>query len=232
MPRWATARCTLLLVVIASALFSSVCGQNAAAVPKTARIGMLSDSESFGNPISPQDWLAAFRAGLQDAGYHEGENISFEFRNADRDPQRLAQQAAELVTVRVDLIVASSTTAAKAAKAATRTIPIVFWGAEPVSSGLVHDLNHPGENLTGVTANEEQQKEFLAQLKEIVPGLDRVAILFNPGYSPVPGLLKFAQEGAHALQLSPHPVRVSASEDLPEAFAEMKRARCRAVLVL
>src|SRR5256885_15512292 len=119
MPRLITARCTLLLVVIASALFSSVCAQIAAAVPKTARIGMLSDSESFGNPISPQDWLAAFRAGLRDAGFRQGENIQFEFRNANHDPQKLAQQATELVALKVDLIVASSTTSAKAAKAAT-----------------------------------------------------------------------------------------------------------------
>src|SRR5207248_9079113 len=184
MPRLITARWTPLIAAFACMLGVSVCAQNTVVAPKMARIGMLSDSESFGNPISPQDWLAAFRAGLQDAGYHNGKNISFEFRNADRDPQKLAQQASELVTLRVDLIVASSTTAAKAAKAATRTIPIVFWGAEPVSSGLVRNLDHPGENLTGVTADEEQQKDSLAQLKEIVPGLDRVAILFNPSYAP------------------------------------------------
>src|SRR5437868_9793745 len=232
MHRLATARWILLLVLIAAALLSRVLAQNTSGVPKMARIGMLSDSESFGNPISPQDWLAAFRAGLRDAGFREGENIQFEFRNANCDPQKLAQQATELVALKVDLIIASSTTSAKAAKAATGTIPIVFWGAEPVSSGLVRNLDRLGENLTGVTANEEQQKEFLAQLKEIVPGLDRVAILCNPSYAPVAGLLKYAEEGARALRLSPHLVKVSAPEDLPDAFAEMRRAACRAVLVL
>ena len=197
-----------------------------------SRLGMLSDQESFGNPISPSDWLASFRTGLRDGGYIEGKNIHFEFRNGGRDPEKLAKAAAELAAMKVDIIVASSTTAAKAAKAATHSIPIVFWGAEPVSSGLVENLDHPGENLTGVTANEEQQREFLAQLKEIVPGLDRVAILFNPSYAPVPGLLEYAEEGAHALQLSPRLVKVSAPDDLPGAFAEMKRAGCRAVLVL
>jgi len=91
-----------------------------------ARLGMLSDLESFGNPISPSDWLASFRAGLRDAGYIEGKNIHLEFRNGDRDPEKLAKGAAELAAMKVDIIVASSTTAAKAAKAATHTIPIVF----------------------------------------------------------------------------------------------------------
>src|SRR5438270_9854170 len=155
MPRLITARWTPLIAAFACMLGVSVCAQNTVVAPKMARIGMLSDSESFGNPISPQDWLAAFRAGLQDAGYHNGKNISFEFRNADRDPQKLAQQASELVTLRVDLIVASSTTAAKAAKAATRTIPIVLWGAEPDSICL--DCNHDNQcaSFTLVTENKE-----------------------------------------------------------------------------
>src|SRR5438270_12230163 len=126
MPRLITARWTPLIAAFACMLGVSVCAQNTVVAPKMARIGMLSDSESFGNPISPQDWLAAFRAGLRDAGFREGENIQFEFRNANRDPQKLAQQATELVALKVDLIIASSTTSAKSAKSANGTIPIVF----------------------------------------------------------------------------------------------------------
>jgi putative ABC transport system substrate-binding protein len=232
MPHLVNARRILLIGFVALVQALPALAQTESDRLKVSRVGMLSDSESFGNPISPQDWLGAFRAGLRDAGYHEGENIQFEYRNADRDPQKLAQQAAELAALKLSVIVASSTTAAKAAKAATQTIPIVFWGAEPISSGLVQNLDHPGENLTGVTENEEQQKEFLAQLKEIVPGLDRVAILFNLSYAPVPGLLKYAEEGARTLGLSPQLVKVTTSEDLAGAFAEMKRESCRASLVL
>lgn len=223
---------TVVILATAASYFASAPLAGQIDRPPVARLGMLSDTESFTNPISPQDWLAAFRAGLNDSGYTEGKNIAFEFRNADRDPQRLAKYAAELAVMKVDIIVASSTTAAKAVKAVTQTVPIVFWGAEPISSGLVQNLDHPGGNLTGVTANEEQQTEFLAQLEEVVPRLDHLAILFNPNYAPVPGLVKYAEQGARALRLSPHFVKVATPEDLPQAFVEMKRNACRAVLVL
>jgi putative ABC transport system substrate-binding protein len=140
--------------------------------------------------------------------------------------------AGDLAAMKVDVIVASSTTAAKAAKAATHTIPIVFWSAEPLSSGLVADLGHPGENQTGVTPNDEQQTAFLAMLKDVVPGLQRVAILFNRSYAPVPGLLKHAEDGARALGLSTQLMEVAAPRDLPGAFEAMKREGSRAVLVL
>ena len=201
-------------------------------VPRVVQLGMLSDLESFGNPVSPTDWLASFRAGLRDSGYIEGKNICLEFRNGDRDPEKLEKMAAELAAIKVDIIVASSTTAAKAAKAATHTIPIVFWGGEPISSGLVANLDHPGENLTGVTASDQQQGEFLAMLKEVIPDLKRVAILFNRSYAPVSGLLRYAESGARALGLSTQLVEVAAPGDLPGAFEAMKREGCRAVLVL
>jgi putative tryptophan/tyrosine transport system substrate-binding protein len=225
-------KCILVIAAIAASSLASVPLAAQIEVPRVARLGMLSDSESFGNPISPTDWLASFRAGLRDSGYEEGKNIRFEFRNGDRDPEKLAKMAAELAAMKMDVIVASSTTAAKAAKAVTHAIPIVFWGAEPISSGLVANLDHPGENLTGVTFNEEAQKEFLAQLKEVLPGLNRVAILFNRGYAPVPGILTYAESGARALGLSTQLVEVAAPSDLPGAFAAMKREGSHAVLVL
>src|ERR1700687_4014914 len=225
------------ILVITALAIAECCSSSArltaqTEVPCVARLGMLSDLESFGNPISPTDWLASFRAELRESGYIEGKNIRFEFRNGDRDPEKLAKMAAELTAMKVDVIVASSTTAAKAAKAATHTIPIVFWGAEPISSGLVENLDYPGENLTGGTANEEQQTEFLGMLKEVVPDLKRVAILFNRSYAPVPGLLTNAESGARALGLSTQLVEVAAPSDLPGAFEAMKREGSRAVLVL
>jgi ABC-type uncharacterized transport system substrate-binding protein/DNA-binding beta-propeller fold protein YncE len=214
---------------IATCCFPSVAP---AAQTEVARLGLLSDYEKFGGSASPSDWLAAFRTGLRDLGYIEGKNVLLEARYANRDSEKLACMAAELAAMKVDIIVAASTTAAKAAKAATHTIPIVFWGAEPPSSGLVANLDHPCENLTGVTFNEEAQKEFLAQLKEVLPGLNRVAILFNRSYAPALGILKYAESGARELGLSPQVVEVATPGDLPGAFAAMKRGGSRAVLVL
>ena len=227
-------KCIVVIAAILAMCLASARLNAQTEAPRVARLGMLSDLERFGNPVSPPppDWLASFRAGLRDSGYEEGKNVRFEFRNGDRDPEKLAKMAAELAAMKVDVIVASSTTAAKAAKAATHVIPIVFWGAEPISSGLVANLDHPGENLTGVTANEEQQAEFLAMLKEVVPDLKRVVILFNRSYAPVPGLLKNAESGARALGLSTRLVEMAAPGDLPGAFEAMKREGSRAVLVL
>ena len=199
---------------------------------RVARVGLLSDYEKFSASASPSDWLGALRAGLRDLGHVEGKDVLLEPRYANRDPEKLARMAAELAAMKVDVIVAASTTAAKAAKAATHAIPIVFWGAEPVSSGLASNLDHPGENLTGVTADEEGQKTFLIQLKEVIPHLTGVAILFNRSYAPVPGILRHAENGARELGLSLQLVEVTAPADLPRAFAAMKRNGCRAVLVL
>jgi ribonuclease Z len=226
------------LISAISALTIAACCSSSAlltvqtGVPRAARVGLLSDYEQFGASASPSDWLGTFRAGLRDLGYVQGNNVLLESRYANRDPEKLARMAAELAAMKVDVIVAASTTAAKAAKAATHSIPIVFWGAEPVSSGLVANLDHPGENLTGVTANEEEQKEFLVQLKEVIPDLTRVALLFNRSYAPVPGILKHAESGAGELGLSTQLVEVTDPGDLPAAFAAMKREGSRAVLVL
>src|SRR5712692_295747 len=225
-------KCILVIVAIAASSLASVPLAAQTEAPRVARLGLLSDYEKFGPPASPSDWLEAFRAGLRELGYVEGKNIVLDFFYANGDPEKLAHMAAELAAMKVNVIVAASTTAAKAAKDATHTIPIVFWGAEPISSGLVANLDHPGENLTGVTANEEQQTEFLAMLKEVVPDLKRVAILFNRSYAPVPGLLKNAESGARALGLSTQLVEVAAPNDLPGAFEAMKREGSRAVLVL
>jgi ABC-type uncharacterized transport system substrate-binding protein len=95
-------KCIFVIAAIAASGLASAPLAAQAEVPRVARLGMLSDSESFGNPISPTDWLASFRAGLRDSGYEEGKNIRFEFRNGDRDPEKLAKMAAELAAVKVD----------------------------------------------------------------------------------------------------------------------------------
>jgi putative ABC transport system substrate-binding protein len=138
----------------------------------------------FLDPRSPgtmEDYLRTFRLGLKDAGYVEGENVAIVYRLADGQFDRLSELAAELVRRRVTVIVASAIAAAFAAKAATATMPIVFVVAEdPVRRGLVASLSQPGGNLTGVNfLTNELVAKRLEFLRELVPGVTRVAVLIN-----------------------------------------------------
>jgi putative tryptophan/tyrosine transport system substrate-binding protein len=128
------------------------------------------------------DRLRAFRRGLKDAGYIESENVVIEYRWADGDNNRLPALAAELVGLRVNVLVSSSTPTALALKAATTSIPIVFFtGGDPVALGLVGSLNRPGANITGATAvTLEAGKKWLQLLQETVPSATEFAVLINP----------------------------------------------------
>jgi putative tryptophan/tyrosine transport system substrate-binding protein len=138
----------------------------------------------LGSPEYSGYLLEAFRSGLREMGYVEGQNVSIEFRWARNDINRLAEMAADLVHRRVDVIAAlASQSAALAAKAATTTIPIVFSiGADPIELGLVASLHRPGGNTTGITfMNSELMGKRLALLQELVPRATRFALLINPG---------------------------------------------------
>jgi putative ABC transport system substrate-binding protein len=128
------------------------------------------------------DRLRAFRRGLRDAGYIESENVVIEYRWANGDNNRLPALAAELVGLRVNVLVSSTTPAALALKAATTSIPIVFFIAgDPVALGLVGSLNRPGANITGTTAlTLEAGKKWLQLLRETVPSATEFAVLINP----------------------------------------------------
>jgi ABC-type uncharacterized transport system substrate-binding protein len=145
---------------------------------KIARIGVLSDG-----PAEPSPLLEVFRQALRDLGYVEGENILIVYRFAEARPERLPDLAAELVRLDVDVIVSINTPASQAAKAATRTIPIVFtWVVDPLT--LVVSLARPGGNVTGVTTmTGDLSPKRLELLKEMLPSLSRVAVLFNAGNS-------------------------------------------------
>src|SRR5881396_1746604 len=145
---------------------------------KIARIGYLSGSLAAG-PHLPE----AFRQGLRDLGYVEGRNVVIEYRDAEGEPERFPALAAELVALKVDVIVAPVTPAALAAKQATRTLPIVFAvAADPVGSGLVTSLARPGGNVTGLSLlSPELVGKRLELLKQAVPGVSRVAVLWHPG---------------------------------------------------
>src|SRR5216684_3299932 len=145
---------------------------------KIARIGYLVPNLAASPPAHE-----AFRQGLRDLGYVEGRNVVIESRDAEGKLERLPALAAELVALKVDVIVAPNTVAALAAKQATRTLPIVFAvAADPVTSGLVTSLARPGGNVTGLSIlAPELIGKRLEQLTQAVPGVSRVAVLWNPG---------------------------------------------------
>ena len=180
----------------------------------------------------------AFRQGLRDLGYFEGRSVVIEYRDAAGKLERLPALAAELVALRVDVIVTGGgTPAALAAKQATKTLPVVFpAAADPVTDGLVASLARPGGNVTGLSLlAPELVGKRLEQFKEAVPGVSRVAVLWQPG-----GLgertemdtLKGADAAARALGMRLQFVEARGPGDFERAFSDMARARTDALAVL
>ena len=149
-------------------------GAHAQQAVKLHRIGILSPE------LPPPGFLEAFRQGLRELGYVEGQDIAFEIRSADGDGQRLAALANQLVELKVDVIVAINISSVQAAKKASATIPIVMTRiADPVKSGLVRSLSRPGGNITGLSFMvDELSGKRLALVKEVFPSVSRVAVLW------------------------------------------------------
>ena len=170
------------------------------------------------------DRLRAFRRGLKDAGYIESENVVIEYRWANGDNNRLAALAADLVGLRVNVLVSGTTPAALAAKAATTSIPIVFIIAgDPVALGLVGSLNRPGANITGTTAlTLEAGKKWLQLLWETVPPTTEFAVLINPT-SPnlAEAQTKDLQAAARNLNLRIHLLNASTEQEFETVFAKI-----------
>jgi putative ABC transport system substrate-binding protein len=190
------------------------------------------------DPRSPHtiaDQLRAFRQGLKDSGYVEGENVAIEYRWAEGQFDLLPALAAELVRRRVAVIATNGgPTAAFAAKAATTTIPIVFSVAEdPVSLGLVASLARPGGNLTGVNlVLGELTAKRLGLLRELVPGAARVAVLVNPANSTnAETTLRDVEPAARAVGLQIQLLKASTSQEIEAAFASFVRERPDALFV-
>jgi putative ABC transport system substrate-binding protein len=177
--------------------------------------------------------LAAFRQGLQDAGYVEGRNVAVEYRWADDRYDRLPALAAELVGRQVTVIVASGAAAAPAAKAATTTIPIVFaTGADPVAVRLVASLARPGGNLTGVTTlNTELGPKRLELLREAVPAATIVAALVNPSYPAAETQSKDLQAAARTLGLQLHVLHASNEREFDAVFATLVQLRAGGLVI-
>src|SRR5712691_6679841 len=202
-------------------------------VAKVPRIGYLAPGLSA-NPSMHE----AFRQGLRDLGYVEGRDVAIEYRDAEGKDDRLPALAAELVALKVDVIVTNGgTLAALAAQQATKTLPIVFVSAgDPVSSGLVTSLARPGGNVTGLSLLfPELVGKCLEQLKQAAPGVSRIAVLEQPGAVPEATRrenLKSAEVAARALGARLQVVGARGPSDIDEAFSEMMKGRANGLAVL
>ncbi len=181
----------------------------------------------FLNPRAPTDapqFTAAFRQGLKDLGFVEGQNVSIEYRFAGNQDDRLPALAADLVRRKVAVIVAAPSQAVLAAKAATTAIPIVFEiGFDPIALGLVASLSRPGGNLTGVTQlNEEVAPKRLELLHELVPTATAIALLVNPAEPVVAeNRTKVTMSAARTLGLKLHVLNASSDHDFKSVFASL-----------
>jgi len=198
---------------------------------KVARIGFLATNLAANSHLPD-----AFRQGLRDLGYVEGRNVLIEYRDAEGKLDRLPALAAELVALKVDVIVAPNTPAALAAQQATRTLPIVFIGVgEPVRSGLVTTLARPGGNVTGLSViSPELVGKWLELLKQAVPGVSRVAALRQPGAMDdrtEKDMLEGADVAARKLGVRLQVVEARGPADFQRAFSDMARARAGALTV-
>jgi putative ABC transport system substrate-binding protein len=198
--------------------------------PATPVIGFLNTQ----SPDGMTDRLRAFRQGLKDSGYVDGENVAIEYGWAENQIDRLPGLAAELVRQRVAVIAAISTVTALAAKAATTMIPIVVMVPDdPVRLGLVASLARPGGNLTGINFFlGELTAKRLELLRELVPGAVRVAVLVNPTQpANTESTLKDVEAAARAIGLQIHALNASTSREIEAAFATFARERPDALFV-
>jgi putative tryptophan/tyrosine transport system substrate-binding protein len=223
-----TRRTIWLLVTLTLALLVAPLATDAQPVGKVWRIGYL------GTTPPPAHQWEALLDGLRERGYREGQNLVFERRFSEGHAERFPEFAAEMVQLRVDLILVITTPAAIAAKHVTQTIPIVIPTAiDPVGAGLVESLARPGGNVTGLTSmHPDVVGRRLELLKEVVPGLSRVVVLWNAANPANAAAWQATQAAAHALGLRLHAQDVRGPQDLEGALALPAQAGPDALLVL
>jgi len=219
----------LAVILTVSAILAplAVGGQQ---VGRTVTIGYLGNSSPS---LEPND-VEAFREGLRQLGYVEGQNLIIKYQWAEGQQERHAVLAVELVRLKPDVILTSGTPGTLAAKQATQSIPIVTAVVgDPVASGLVSSLAKPGGNVTGLaTLNEELEGKRLEIFKQVVPKLSRVAVLLNPSNPFTMIAWRGARSAAEALGVKLQPVEVRGPNDLDGAFATIKAARPQGLILL
>ena len=220
-----------IIVTLALGILVMPLAPDAQQATRVPRIGWL------GGPTreAAEPFVQAFQRGLKDLGWVEGQNIVIEWRFAGGRAERLPDLAAELVRLQVDLIVVPSTPTALAAKNATKTIPLVTVGVgDPVGLGLVASLARPGGNITGLTSvvSPEIAGKQLELLKEAVPKVSRVAVLWNPATPGTALFLKETEVASRALGVQLQSLEARSLNDFDSAFAAMTTKRAGALLVL
>jgi putative tryptophan/tyrosine transport system substrate-binding protein len=225
-------RKVFVIVCLLLAVFLPTVFAEAQQPKKVPRIGYLSSSDAASESARAE----AIRLALRERGYIEGQNVATEYRYAEGKVDRLPELAAVLVRLKVDIILAASgAVTIKAAKNATKTIPIIMMGpgADPVEAGLVESLARPGGNITGLAnLNRELGSKRLELLKEAVPKVARVAVLYDPA---APGAVREVKEvlpvAAGALRLTIQHWELGAAEDFDRVFAAMGKQRPNGLLV-
>ena len=218
-----------LFRLIAIAVAFTVCAALASAQQSQniPRVGIL----FIGGRDQPH--LEAFKQGLRDRGYIEGKNIALEYRYAEGREERLPELAAELVQVKVDVIVVTADISAQAAQRATKTLPIVVTTGDPVTWGLADSLAKPGGNVTGLSVLlADLSGKRVEILKETFPKLSRVAALWNPTGRVASPVFKETSAAAQALSLQLHSFEVQTLQDIEKALVEIPKLRSSALLVL
>ena len=217
----------IFVLALSAVLFALCLPAEAQQKGKVPRIGIL----FIGGRNQPH--LEAFKQGLRERGYMEGENITFDYRYADGKEDRLPVLAAELVHLKVDVIVVTADVSAQAAQQATKTIPIVVTTGDPVTWGLADSLAKPGGNVTGLSVLlADLSGKRVEILRETFPKLTRLATLWNPAERVATPVFKETSTAAQALSLQLDSFEVQTLQDIEKAFAEMPKLRPNALLVL
>jgi putative tryptophan/tyrosine transport system substrate-binding protein len=219
----------ILVSILAVVILAFVHHAEAQQPGKVPRIGFLAS-----NSFSGEDNLRVLRQGLRELGYVEGKNITIEYQSAEGKFDRLPVLAAELIRLKVDVIVIQGTPAAAAAKNATSTIPIIIsGGTDPVATGLVPSLARPGGNITGVTImNEELAGKRLELLKETSPKVSRIGVLWNSTNPGAAAVFKQTQSAAQELRLPLQSLEVQTVNDLQGAFDAATRSGVNGLALL
>jgi ABC-type uncharacterized transport system substrate-binding protein len=209
------------VLALALLLFVAPPAGEAQQTVKVPRIGFLRS----GPP--PHAFVEGFQQGLRELGYMEGQNIIIEYRFADRGADQLAELGSELLRLKVDVILASATPAAVAAKDLTRTVPIVFAGVlDPIDSGIVSSLSRPGGNVTGTThISIDLATKRVELLKEIVPRLSRLAVLGNPEHPSYTSQVRAIEAGAQTLGVQVEAIGVRTPNEFGAAFRTARKAQ-------
>jgi putative ABC transport system substrate-binding protein len=217
------------MAMLTGGLLAAPLAAEAQPAGKVYRIGMLETRSSKLNAAN----LEAFRQGLLELGYKDGQNLEIVYRSSDGHDERLPSLASELVRLKVDLIVTRGTPAALAAKRATGVIPVVMAAsADPVGSGIVASLGHPGGNVTGLSsADVEVYAKRVGLLKEVLPKLARVAGIFNMGNPVIPPQWQAVEASARSLDIKAQLLDVRRPEDLGSAFDAAAKQRAEALIV-